>query len=69
MSKCKVVCHMMASIDGKIDCGMTEQLQGVDKYYKTLNELEVSSTLSGRVTAELEMALPGKFESKVDNVL
>ena len=41
---------MMTSLDGRIDCAMTSQLKGVDDYYKMLN---VPTTVSGRVTAEL----------------
>jgi len=29
MNKPYIVCHMMASVDGRIDCAMTEQLPGV----------------------------------------
>ena len=55
----------MTSIDGRIDCEMTGKLKGVDEYYKTLEALEAPSRLSGRVTAELEMALKeGKFIAK-----
>ena len=43
---------------------MTSKLVGVDKYYTTLDSLNTPSTLSGRVNAELELALPGKFKSK-----
>ena len=64
MNKPYIVCHMMTSVDGRIDCAMTEKLGGVSEYYKTLDELNAPSTLSGRVTAETEMALSGKFESK-----
>lgn len=59
-----IVCHMMTSVDGRIDCAMTAKLEGVDDYYTTLDALNVDATLSGRVTAELELALPGKFEVK-----
>ena len=55
---------MMTSVDGRIDCAMTAKLDGVDEYYTTLDELHVDATLSGRVTAELEMALAGKFAPK-----
>ena len=51
----------MSSIDGRIDCAMTAQIKGVDEYYKTLDSLETPARLSGRITAELEMALKGKF--------
>ena len=64
MKKPYIICHMMTSIDGRIDCAMTSQMEGVDDYYRTLNVLNVPTTVSGRVTAELEMAEPGKFAAK-----
>lgn len=53
---------MMTAVDGCIDCAMTEQLPGVQKYYSTLDSLAAPSRVSGRVTAQLEMARPGTFE-------
>ena len=64
MNRPYIICHMMISVDGRIDCAMTEQLPGVSDYYRTLDELNVPTTVSGRVTAELEMANPGAFEAK-----
>lgn len=64
MNRPYIICHMMTSVDGRIDCAMTEQLPGVSDYYRTLDELDVPTTVSGRVTAELEMANPGVFEAK-----
>ena len=64
MKKPYIVCHMMTSVDGRIDCAMTSQLPGVDDYYATLSALDVPTTVSGRVTAELEMAEPGVFTAK-----
>lgn len=64
MKKPYVICHMMTSVDGRIDCAMTEHLPGVQEYYDTLDELEAPTRVSGRVTAELEMALPGEFHSE-----
>ena len=64
MKKPVIVCHMMTSIDGRIDCAMTSQLDGVEDYYRTLDALNVPTTVSGRVTAELEMAEPGVFTAK-----
>ena len=61
MNRPYIVCHMMMSIDGRIDCAMTENLPG-DEYYKTLNSLDTSASLMGRVTAEKEMA-SGYFKS------
>ena len=61
MSKPYIICHMMTAADGRIDCAMTEQLPGVEEYYSTLDSLDAPTRVSGRVTAETEMALPGKF--------
>ena len=64
MIKPYIVCHMMTSVDGRIDCAMTEHLPGVQEYYDTLDALDAPTRISGRVAAELEMALPGKLEAK-----
>ena len=61
MKRPYTICHMMTSLDGRIDCAMTSKLRGVDAYYQTLAELDVATTVSGRVTAELEMSEPGTF--------
>ena len=58
----------MTSIDGRIDCAMTSKLQGVSDYYATLDEIQVPTTVSGRVTAELEMAEPGAFIAKKKDI-
>ena len=63
MKKPYIVCHMMTSLDSRIDCAMTAQLPGVDDYYRTLDALNVPTTVSGRVTAQLEMALPGEYQA------
>lgn len=69
MNKPYIVCHMMTSVDGRIDCAMTEHLPGGQEYYDTLDALDAPTRISGRVTAELEMALPGKFEAKTAEAL
>lgn len=69
MNKPYIVCHMMTSVDGRIDCAMTEHLPGVQEYYDTLDALDAPTRISGRVTAELETALPGKFEAKTAEAL
>lgn len=61
MKKPYMICHMMMSLDGRIDCGMTEKIAGAHEYYETLRALNTPTTLSGRVTAQLEMAQPGVF--------
>lgn len=50
-----IVCHMMASLDGRIDCAMTSKLPGVTEYYDALRELDLPTTVSGRTTAKLEL--------------
>lgn len=52
-----IVCHMVASIDGRIDCAMVDQICG-DEYYTTLAELDCPSALEGRVTREHYSADP-----------
>ena len=64
MERPYIICHMMTSVDGRIDCAMTEQLPGVSEYYDTLDALIAPSRVSGRVTAQLEMALPGEFRAE-----
>lgn len=64
MNKPYIICHMMISVDGRIDCAMTSKLPGVADYYTSLDAINVPTTVSGRVTAELEMAESGKFIPK-----
>ena len=61
MNKPYIISHMMSSVDGRIDCAMTEKLPGVGEYYSTLDSLSASVRISGRVTAGMEMA-EGKYE-------
>lgn len=60
---------MMTSLDGRIDCSMTSHLPGVQEYYNTLDSLDAPSRVSGRITAQLEMAQPGAFSSEVKTPL
>ena len=39
MNRPYIICHMMTSVDGHIDCAMTEHLPGVQEYYDTLDAL------------------------------
>jgi Pyrimidine reductase, riboflavin biosynthesis len=59
-----IICHMMASVDGRIDCAMTSKINGVGDYYKTLDALDAPTTVSGRITATLEMAEQGFYIPK-----
>ena len=55
------ICHMIASVDGRIDCDMTEQIEGGNEYYEALEALECPSMLMGRVTMQMHYALPEPF--------
>lgn len=64
MNKPYIVCYMMTSVDGRIDCAMTSQLIGVEEYYPLLDELDLKSAVSGKTTALLELAEEGLFQPK-----
>lgn len=63
-----IICHMMISIDGRIDCEMTAKISGVKEYDDSLKALNVQATVSGRVTAQLELAQDGEFVSKKEEI-
>ena len=42
---------------------MTAKISGVKEYYDSLKALNVQATVSGRVTAQLELAQDGEFQS------
>ena len=51
----------MASLDGRIDCDMTEQIDDTNHYYEALEQLGCPSTLEGKKTLEMHYAQPGFF--------
>lgn len=52
---------MIASVDGRIDCDMTEQIEGGNEYYEALEAIDCPSMLMGRVTMQMHYALPEPF--------
>lgn len=62
MKRPYIVCHMIESLDGRIDCAMTEKIEGGDEYYTALDALGCDSSLSGKVTSAMHYAT-GEFES------
>lgn len=60
MKKTFILCYMMMSCDGRIDCPMTEHLPGTEDYYPTLDALNCPTHVSGRETSRLEIA-SGEF--------
>ena len=57
------ICHMMASLEGRIDCDMTEQIDDTNHYYEALELLGCPSTLEGKTTLAMHYAQEGRFES------
>lgn len=55
MRKPYVICHMMASIDVRIDSAMTEQIEE-NSYYETLEALNLDATIEGKITALMHYA-------------
>ncbi len=56
-----IICHMVTSVDGRIDCSMVEHISG-DEYTSTLANLNCPVELEGRVTMEHYNAEHGDFE-------
>lgn len=59
-----IICHMIQSVDGRIDCAMTEKIDDTDHYYETLNSLDCDATIEGKTTLVMHYAAPGVFECK-----
>ena len=55
---------MMASLDGRIDCEMTEQIDDTNHYYEALARLGCPSTLEGKTTLAMHYAQDGVFEQQ-----
>lgn len=60
-----IICHMVASVDGRIDCSMVDKISG-DEYYTTLESLDCPSSVEGKTTTEHYHSLPGRYKA-VDN--
>lgn len=49
-----VICHMVAMIDGRIDCEAVDEIVSADVYPYAMDKLECPSTLMGRVTMQVD---------------
>lgn len=58
-----IISHMMESVDGRIDCDMTEQIDPSNSYYDALDKLNCPSSLMGRVTMQMHYAESEPFEA------
>ncbi len=59
-----IISHMMESVDGRIDCAMTEQIEPSNAYYDALDQLNCPTTLEGRVTMQIHFAKPEPFVAR-----
>lgn len=63
MMRPEIICHMMSSVDGRIDCAMTAEIEKTDVYYKALDRLHFDAVLEGRVSRQMHYALPEPFSA------
>lgn len=54
----------MSSVDGRIDCAMTAEIEKTDVYYQVLDRLHFDAVLEGRVSRQMHYALPEPFKAK-----
>lgn len=47
MNRPYIICHMMQSLDGRVDCDMVDKISG-DEYYTALESLDCPSRLEGK---------------------
>lgn len=61
----KIICFMYASLDGRIDCAMTEKIDPEAKsYYEHLASFGDFTQINGKTTNAMHYAADGVFESK-----
>ncbi|MDO4191510.1 MAG: dihydrofolate reductase family protein [Bacteroidales bacterium] len=58
-----IICHMIASLDGRIDCDMIEKISG-NEYDTALNALNCPSIIEGKTTLVVHYADKGTYEYK-----
>ncbi len=58
-----IICHMISSVDGRIDCAMTAEIDKTDAYYDALDRLQFDAVLEGRVSRQMHYALPEPFKA------
>lgn len=58
-----IICHMMSSVDGRIDCAMTAKIDKTDAYYQALDSFQFDAVLEGRVSRQMHYALPEPFKA------
>lgn len=59
------ICHMLSSIDGRIDSGSLESAVPAGKYERTGTELRGDAWICGRTTMQRHFAEPEPFVSSL----
>lgn len=61
----KIICYMYASLDGRIDCAMTEKIDPISKsYYAHLKSFGDFTQINGKTTNAIHYADKGVFMTK-----
>lgn len=61
----KIICFMYASLDGRIDCAMTEKIEPeANAYYAHLESFGDFTQINGKTTNAMHYAESGVFEAK-----
>ena len=53
----------MSSVDGRINCAMTAEIEKTDVYYQVLDRLHFDAVLEGRVSRQIHYALSKQFKA------
>jgi len=61
MMKPHIICHMLSSVDGRIDGGILQSVIGKDEYEETGAELKGDAWICGRATMQQHFAEPEPF--------
>ncbi|HMM60702.1 MAG TPA: dihydrofolate reductase family protein, partial [Candidatus Rifleibacterium sp.] len=59
----RIICHMISTIDGKIDGAAFRKVTGANDYEKTAEELNSNAWICGRTTMQLHFADKDPFVS------
>ena len=61
----KIICYMYSSLDGRIDCEMTEKIDPkATAYYNYFNNCGIKNQINGKTTHALHYAEKGEFKAK-----
>ena len=58
-----IICHMIQSVDGRIDCDMVDKISG-DEYYTALKSLNCTAVVEGRHSYQLHTCGFDEFKAR-----